>query len=88
MKQSQVISKKRLLHHQFLTKSDPGKNRKDVFHSLNQILIQAYIFQLQEEFLSSHHGKRVEHLNYLVFPVCHLLLGFLCLLACFVLLCF
>lgn len=41
MKYSQVMSVKRLVHHHFSIKPDPGKkNRQDVvFHSQNQILI-------------------------------------------------
>lgn len=48
MKYSQVMSMKRLVHHQFSIKPDPGKNISDVvFHFLNQILIEAYIFEVQ-----------------------------------------
>lgn len=39
MKYSQVMSVKRLVYHHFSIKLDPKKNRQDVFHSQNQILI-------------------------------------------------
>lgn len=52
MKYSQVMSVRRLVHHQFSIKPDPGKNISDgVFHFLNQILMEAYIFELQGKVL-------------------------------------